>query len=187
MTEVEKSEWFCRFKKSYLSSSTKEKSKLLDSVEETLGIHRKSAIRLLRKKSAGRPSKTKRGPRSKYDHPEFIRALKYLWKQTKYMNSRSLLKTQIPIQGATWNISEPAHPGVKDETKERLIKKPLILKPPSDHHRWLSHNTTSSTRSLKELQKNSLWNYAKAFPLLPRAIASLGIYGATRLPLVKSN
>ena len=165
MTEVEKSEWFKKFRLKYLTASKKEKKLLLDSVEQTLGIHRKSAIRLLRKKSPGRKPKVKRGRKSKYDHPGFVKALRYIWKQTKYMNSRnlhaaipewlnsvrmhypagalgegvvekllsisprtidrvlkphraawrrkggtkpgSLLKTQIPIQGAVWDIAEP--------------------------------------------------------------------------------
>jgi len=164
MTEIEKSEWFRRFKIRYLQSSKREKKELLNSVESTLGIHRKSAIRLLRRKIAGRKPKINRGRKSKYDCPKFINALRYIWKQTKYMNSRnlkvalpewldsmkihykgdlgfdviskllsisprtidrvlkshkanlkrqggtkpgSLLKTQIPIQGATWDISTP--------------------------------------------------------------------------------
>ena len=164
MTEVEKSEWFPKFKAKYLASSKKEKKLLLDSLEQTLGIHRKSAIRLLKKKSPGRKPQKKRGRKSRYDQKEFVKALRYVWKQTRYMNSRnlhsaipewldsvrshygeelshevvekllaisprtidrvlqsykaafrkkggtkpgSLLKTQIPIQGAVWDISEP--------------------------------------------------------------------------------
>lgn len=164
MTEVEKSEWFSKFKSKYLQASKREKKALLDSVESTIGIHRKSAIRLLRKKSPGRKPRIKRGKESKYNQPNFVKALRFIWQQTKYMNSRnlkaaipewlesmklhysgelnddviakllaisprtidrvlrlhkaslrrkggtkpgSLLKTQIPIQGAVWDISEP--------------------------------------------------------------------------------
>lgn len=90
MREAEKEEWFERVRGRYQRASKSEKSKLLDSLEETLGIHRKSLVRKLRKRNPGRKSKPKRGRRSKYDHPEFVRALRLAWKSTKYMNSRNL-------------------------------------------------------------------------------------------------
>lgn len=52
MAKIENTEWFRRFKSKYLKSSKKEKKELLDSLENTLGVHRKSAIRLLKKKES---------------------------------------------------------------------------------------------------------------------------------------
>jgi hypothetical protein len=54
MERAEKAEWFERFRDRYQRGSKTEKRVLLDSLVETLGVHRKSAIRLLRKKNPGR-------------------------------------------------------------------------------------------------------------------------------------
>jgi hypothetical protein len=61
MERAEKAEWFERVRERYQRGSKTEKRVLLDSLVETLGVHRKSAIRLLRKKNPGRKPKAKRG------------------------------------------------------------------------------------------------------------------------------
>ena len=122
MTEVEKSEWFPKFKAKYLASSKKEKKLLLDSLEQTLGIHRKSAIRLLKKKSPGRKPQKKRGRKSRYDQKEFVKALRYVWKQTRYMNSRNL-HSAIP----EWLDSVRSHYG--EELSHEVVEKLLAISP----------------------------------------------------------
>jgi hypothetical protein len=54
-------------------------------------MHRKTAIRVLSAQKRGRkPGGKRRGPKSKYDNPDFLKALKLTWKETDYMCSKLL-------------------------------------------------------------------------------------------------
>lgn len=91
MSSIEKAPWFLRFKDNYRKAGRIRKSQLLDQLADLYGIHRKTAIRLLGPKKRGRnPEPKKRGRKSKYDLPEFIDALKLVWKKTEFMCSRLL-------------------------------------------------------------------------------------------------
>ena len=91
MSLQEKEEWFQKFKDRYRKASRVRKSQLLDEITDLHGYHRKSVIRALRAKPRGRKSEgRKRGRRSKYDFPEFIKALRLVWKRTDFMCSRLL-------------------------------------------------------------------------------------------------
>lgn len=87
---IGKEEWFKKVKDNYRKASRFRKSQILDELEDLHGIHRKTAIRLMSPKKRGRKSGNKRGPKSKYDNPEFVRALKTVWKETDYMCSKLL-------------------------------------------------------------------------------------------------
>ena len=116
MREAEKEEWFERVRDRYLRGSKTEKGKLLDSLVETLGVHRKSLVRKLKRRNPGRKPQGKRGRRSKYDVPEFIKTLRLIWKETKYMNSRNL-HASLP----EWTASvERRHGSLAPEVKELL-------------------------------------------------------------------
>lgn len=116
MREAEKEEWFERVRERYQRANKSEKSKLLNSLEESLGIHRKSLVRKLRKRNPGRKANSKRGRRSKYDKPEFVKALRLAWKSTKYMNSRNL-HSALP----EWVRSIERRHGALDEEVRALI------------------------------------------------------------------
>ena len=91
MRNIGKEEWFQKLKECYRKAGRFRKSQLLDELEDLHGIHRKTAIRLLSAQKRGRkPGGKKRGPKSKYDNPEFLRALKLSWKETDYMCSKLL-------------------------------------------------------------------------------------------------
>jgi len=60
----------------YLRGSRKDKGKILDGLCTELSCHRKHAVRLMKKGRRGRkPLPQKRGRKSKYDEPEFLKAL----------------------------------------------------------------------------------------------------------------
>lgn len=96
MSGIEKEEWFRKVKDRYRKASRVQKSQLLDEVVDLHGIHRKTAIRLLSPSKRGRKSgKHKRGRKGKYGSPDFIRALRLVWKETDYMCSK-LLHAALP-------------------------------------------------------------------------------------------
>ena len=85
-----------RYRQRYLRGGRGEKSRVLDEFCELTKCHRKHAIRLFSKRQAGRPpSPLKRGRKSRYDRPEFIRALKKVYGLTDRMCSK-LLKAALP-------------------------------------------------------------------------------------------
>ena len=131
MSSIEKEEWFKRFKDRYRKAGRVRKSQLLDEITDLHGIHRKAAIRLLSAKKRGRkPEGKKRGRKSKYDSPDFLRALRLVWKETDYMCSRLLYSAM-----ADWVPSAERHHGAfSSEVRELLyaISVPTIdrrLKP----------------------------------------------------------
>jgi hypothetical protein len=88
MSLWDKEEWFEKLKDRYRKAGRVRKSQLLDEITEIHGCHRKSLIRALRARPRGRKSAGKgRGRPSKYDIPEFIKALRLVWKKTDFMCS----------------------------------------------------------------------------------------------------
>ncbi len=76
----------------YLQASRKEKAKILDEFCQTTGLHRKAAIRLLRR-GAGGPARRRGRPR-RYG-PEALEALRLLWEVGDRMCGK-LLVSVIP-------------------------------------------------------------------------------------------
>jgi hypothetical protein len=96
MKQIIEGECFERFRRRYLRAGRNEKGEMLTHFCELTGCHRKHAVRLFGLREAGRPAKArKRGPKSRYDFPEFIRGLKLLYKTTDQMCS-VLLQGAIP-------------------------------------------------------------------------------------------
>jgi 5S rRNA maturation endonuclease (ribonuclease M5) len=118
MREFENRHLFESFRERYHRGSKKGKGAILDEVCERLGWHRKHAIRQLSRKNPGRPKKAKkRGRRSKYEDPSFLKALKKLWFMTDQMCSK-LLKEAIP----NWLPYYEKHYGeVSGEVREKLL------------------------------------------------------------------
>jgi hypothetical protein len=86
---------------------------------ELTGRHRKHATRLFRLKKAERPSNPeKRGPKSRYDVPEVVRALKLFYKTTDQMCSvllKGAIPHRLPAMEAQYGRFEP-------EVREKLLK-----------------------------------------------------------------
>ena len=119
MGNIGKEEWFQKLKECYRKAGRFRKSQLLDELEDLHGMHRKTAIRLLSAQKRGRkPGGKKRGPKSKYDNPEFLRALKLTWKETDYMCSKLLhasMKEWVPFV-------ERHYGGFSSEIRELLFQ-----------------------------------------------------------------
>jgi len=118
MKQVIESGSFERFRQRYLRAGRGEKGHMLDHFCELTECHRKHAVRLLRRRDAGRPTKSgKRGRKSRYDFPEFIRALKIFYRITDRMCS-SLLKGAIPH----WMAAvEKRYGNFSVDVKEKLL------------------------------------------------------------------
>ena len=70
----------------YVKAKKKGKGAILDEVISKLSVSRKHAIKLMRPSEVGRPAKLSKGGRpSKYkNNPEFLNALKVLWRVMKH-------------------------------------------------------------------------------------------------------
>lgn len=80
----------------YHRGGKKQKGVLLKEVEELLGCHRKHAIRVMKKRPPGRkPGGAKRGRKSKYDTPEFLRALHKVRRIMEFRNAE-VMKGNMP-------------------------------------------------------------------------------------------
>lgn len=114
----------------YRRSSKLGKGELIREACERLKVGRRQARRLLGSKSVGRPRKPDfRGRPSKYRDQEFIAALKYVWKRTRYMCSRHL-KSAIPewlpcIEAEQGSFSANIHErllSISAPTIDRILK-----------------------------------------------------------------
>ena len=63
----------------YEKLSKKQKGEILDEIQEKLGVCRRQALRLVKKREQGRPKKKRVGRRSKYQSIEFKKAFKEIW------------------------------------------------------------------------------------------------------------
>lgn len=112
------------------------KGELLDEAVERLKVSRRQARRLLSVKSIGRPKKPDfRGRPSKYRDSEFVAALRYVWKRTRYMCSRHL-KSAMPewlpcIEEERGVFSQSVHErllSISAQTIDRILKPYKALK-----------------------------------------------------------
>lgn len=94
MSHKERIAYLEAIRKRYRRSSRKNKKLILDEFCAVCGFNRKYAIRILNQPSAC--IKRKRGRKSRYCDPWFLRALLNIWKATDYMCS-SRLKAVIPV------------------------------------------------------------------------------------------
>lgn len=115
MSNESKQEYLVAIRRRYLSSSKKEKEKILDEFCITCNYHRKYAIRKLNEKEKKKANnKGKRGRKKKYNSPELKEFLITLWKRSNLACSVRL-KAMIPL----WLPHYPKE--LKEETKELLL------------------------------------------------------------------
>lgn len=119
MNKIEKGCLIEYLRSKYRRTSKKGKGLIIDELCERLKVHRKHGIRLLSAKCVGRPKKSgKVGRPSKYQDPEFIEALKGVWKLTKRICGRRL-KSAIPDWVPAIERMEGAY---HDEVRAKLLK-----------------------------------------------------------------
>lgn len=96
----------------------KEKSEILQEVQNLLGCHRKHAIRAMKKRAPGRKLKPgKRGRKSKYDIPEFLSGLHKVRRIMEFRNAE-VMKGNM----AEWLPFIEKHRGVfTPEIREKLL------------------------------------------------------------------
>lgn len=102
----------------YHRAGRKGKGDILKEVESLLSCHRKHAIRVMKKRPAGRkPEGQKRGRKSKYDSPEFLRALHKVRRIMEFRNAEVIKENMVE-----WLPSIERHRGVfSDEVREKLL------------------------------------------------------------------
>lgn len=119
MNKVEKSCLIEYLRSKYRRTNKKGKGAIIDELCERLKVHRKHGIRLLSGKSVGRPKKPgKAGRPGKYQDPEFIEALRGVWKLTKRICGRRL-KSALPDWIPAIERMEGTYP---DEIRAKLLK-----------------------------------------------------------------
>jgi hypothetical protein len=116
MSNTSRHEYLETIQPRYKKASKTEKNKILDEFCRVCGYNRKYAIRLLNEKSPPKCDweKKKRGPRSKYNHPDLIEVLTKIWIATNLPCSKRL-KIILPI----WLPHYPYH--ITEKVKESLL------------------------------------------------------------------
>ena len=106
------------FREKYHRAGKLGKGQLLEEVQKLLGCHRKHAIRAMRRRSPGRkPAGRKRGRKSKYEAPEFLKALARVRRVMEFRNAE-VIKANLP----EWLPFIEKHYGVfTDEVKTKLL------------------------------------------------------------------
>jgi hypothetical protein len=119
MSPVAKSEYVSEIYKRYrIARSRAEKSRLIDEICATCGVHRKHAIRLLcRCRDPARARPRKRGRRSRYRSAELLRPLRKIWLAANLPCSKRL-KAILPIWLPGY---EKAVEQLSEETREKLL------------------------------------------------------------------
>jgi uncharacterized protein YueI len=117
MSNESKNEYLSKIKPRYMKASKLEKEKILDEFCSTCGYNRKYAIRKLNAKD---PPKykyeyRKRGPKSKYDHPDIEKVLQTIWINTNLPCSKRL-KVILQI----WLPYYPKY--ISDQTENALLE-----------------------------------------------------------------
>lgn len=119
MSPVAKSEYVSEIYKRYEKARSRaEKSSLLDEICATCGVHRKHAIRLLRRhRDPQRARPRKSGRRSRYRDAELLRALRKIWLAANLPCSKRL-KAILPLWLPGY---EQAEEPLAAEVREKLL------------------------------------------------------------------
>ena len=106
------------FRRKYHRARKREKGVILKEVCEALNCHRKHAVRLMKKQRSGRKQPAgKRGRKSKYDTPEFQKALHRVRKVMEFRNAE-VMKENMP----EWLPFVEKHYGIfPEEIKVKLL------------------------------------------------------------------
>ena len=116
MTNGSKRQYLLKIKNRYLKSDKAEKNQILNEFCKVCGYNRKYAIRLLNGRV--RRLTKKRGRKSRYDYPEFRKALKILWENCGKPCSKTL-KSMIPVWLPFYSSNFDK---LTDETKQKLVE-----------------------------------------------------------------
>lgn len=135
MNKEEKETYLFIQRYKYGKLNKKQKGKILDEIQEKLGVSRRQALRLVKKREQGRPVKRRAGRRSKYQRDDFKKALKEIWMLHDYSCS-GILKADME----TW---VDAREKIKNEKYDSEIKELL-----------LSVSRPTIDRVLKEYKRN---------------------------------
>lgn len=142
MTRQGKREYFQKIVKRYHRSSKVEKGKILNEFCQVCDFNRSYATRLLNEGYKRR--KKKPGRRSKYDSPEFIKALRNIWKASNYKCGKRLreaMQYYIPyydkhhgelsedVKGKLWTISPATIDRILKPVKARYSNGRSLTKP----------------------------------------------------------
>lgn len=125
----------------YGRSKKEAKGRILDMLEECLGVGRRQAKRLMESQGVGRPRNRKRaGRRGKYQDREFKQALRRVWREMRYMCSRHM-KAAMP----EWL---PAIEAVQGHEFSQSVRERLLLVSTSTIDRILREYKGEHGRSL---------------------------------------
>ncbi len=137
---INKIEGFKELKLKYLNGNRKRKAKILSSLQTLHGYNRKSAIRLLNRgvnTALTYQKPKKRGPKPRYQDPEFKTTLRKLWSDMEWQCARNM-KSVLP----RWLPDfEDEYGCLSEDIRSRLLK--------------VSHSTID--RLLKEFRAKEKW------------------------------
>jgi hypothetical protein len=147
MSHKDKLVYINAIKDRYINSNKQEKKLILDEFCKVCNYNRKYAIRILNKSTNKWQHKKKRGPKSKYNNKDFIKALKTIWEATDYICSKRL-HSAIPL----WlPFLESQQIRITDEISEKL----LSISPPTID-RILKSSRIKSKKGLSGTKPGSL-------------------------------
>lgn len=109
----------------YYRGGKKEKGSILQEVQTVLGCHREYAIRVRKKRPSGRkPQGERRGRKSKYDTPEFLRALHKVRRVMEFRNAE-VMKGNMPewLPFIEKHHGQVGRLGQRDWIKRRHVKR----------------------------------------------------------------
>ena len=159
MNKLEKQCYIKVLRSRYRRISKKAKGEILDELCLRLKCTRKHGIRLLSAQPTGRPRKgVRRGRPSKYSDPEFVGALRFVWRKMRYMCSK-LLKEAMP----EWlpYIEQERNVVFPEEIRERLlcVSAPTIdrILKPYKYQKGKSFTRSTGFRDQIPIQEN-IWD-----------------------------
>ncbi|MBL1208161.1 MAG: integrase [Calditrichaeota bacterium] len=92
MSGHSKKEYLKKIRERYRKASKEEKISLLDEVCEVCSFNRKYAIRILNNKKAKTDTPKKRGPKKRYNHPDILKVIRFIWRKTNLPCSKRLVE-----------------------------------------------------------------------------------------------
>lgn len=147
MSHKDKLVYIYAIKDRYIKSNKQEKKLILDEFCKVCNYNRKYAIRILNKPANKWQYKKKRGPKSKYNDKDFLKALKTIWEATDYICSKRL-HSAIPL----WMpFLESQQISITNE-----ISKKLLSISPSTIDRILKNSRLKSKKGLSGTKPGSL-------------------------------
>jgi hypothetical protein len=114
MSGKSKKEYLVRIRERYRTASKEEKALLLDEVCLNCDYNRKYAIRVLNNKQEKSNNPKKRGPKKRYDHPDILKVISFIWHKTNLPCSKRLVEI-LPL----WLPYYPHQ--ISDEARKKVL------------------------------------------------------------------